>query len=149
MYAMKRMFVLWLKKWKTSDHFDPYLVHKLDNRTVTSPSVIIEKIIKYFNKFFYLLKSSSGAYVEIYKNKYYIRKYELMGKEFARFKILLIKASIVFASLRKTFRFKKSHTLRCRISDNILVQCNGSGKCQSPAVQRRVSIHCDLVFIHF
>ena len=65
-----------IEQMENIDHFDPYLVYKLDHRTVTSPSIIIEKIIEYFNKFFYLLKNSSGAYVEIYKNKYYIRKYE-------------------------------------------------------------------------
>ena len=43
----------------------------------------------YFNEFFYLLKYSSGSYVEIYKNKYYIRKYEYMCKEFTRFNMVL------------------------------------------------------------
>ena len=51
------------------DHFDPYLVYKLDNRTIDSPSIVIAKITEYSNnKFFYLHENSSGAYVEIYKN---------------------------------------------------------------------------------
>ena len=50
-----------------NDHFDPHLVYKLDNRIVDNPYIIEKKIIEYFNKFFYLLKSSSGAYVEIIK----------------------------------------------------------------------------------
>ena len=74
-----------------NDHFDTHLVYKLDNRVVENPYIIEKKIIEYFNKFFYLLKNSSGAYVEIYKNKYYIRKYELMCKELGRFNIMLVK----------------------------------------------------------
>ena len=77
-----------IEKMENIDYFEPHLVYKLDNRIVDNPYIIEKKIIEYFNKFFYLLKNSSGAYVEIYKNKYYIRKSELMCKEFIRFNML-------------------------------------------------------------
>ena len=80
-----------IENMDNNDYFDPYLVYKLDNRVVENPYIIEKKIIEYFNKFFYLLKNSSGVYVEIYKNKYYIRKTELMYKEFIRFNMFLIR----------------------------------------------------------
>ena len=80
-----------IENMENIDYFDPYLVYKLNNRVVENPIIIEKKIIEYFNKFFYLLKNSSGVYVEIYKNKYYIRKPELMCKEFQGFMMLLLR----------------------------------------------------------
>ena len=54
-----------IEKMENIDYFDPHLVYKLDNRVVDNPCIIEKKITEYFNKFFYLLKNSSGAYVEI------------------------------------------------------------------------------------
>ena len=56
-----------IEKMENIDYFDIHLVYKLHYRVVDNPYIIEKKIIEYFNKFFYLLKSSSGAYVEIIK----------------------------------------------------------------------------------
>ena len=44
------------EKIDNNDHFDPYLVYKLDNRTMYSPSIVITKITEYFlkNSFIFL-----------------------------------------------------------------------------------------------
>ena len=75
---------------ETMNHFDPMLVYTLHGRIVVNPYIIITKLKQYFNKFFYLLHNSNGAYVEIFKNNYYIQKTELLSKDLGRYTMNLV-----------------------------------------------------------